>query len=238
MYFCYIDESGDCGKHDLENAHKSGSKYFIISGIIVGANRWKVSLETFKAFRKKIAREAYLPYHIEFHCAELIDPHKVKEYTQISVADRWKLISEYANTIGQNGALTLINIVIDKTKTVLEPADYLTSAVTELYQAFDEFLRAKEQNGIVFFDRANEKHINTHVRKLLGTGASGEKVPDVRIGWVIEDPIFRVSTDSMFIQSSDVVAYTLKEMEFPQGSRKKFHADKIFLNNLKEKCFK
>ncbi|WP_298143645.1 DUF3800 domain-containing protein [Flavobacterium sp.] len=185
MYFCYIDESGDCGKHDPENTLKSGSKYFIISRIIVGANRWKASLETFKAFRKKIAREAYLPYHIEFHCAELIDPHKVKEYTQINVADRWKLISEYANTIGQNGALTLINVVIDKTKTALEPAEYLTSAVTELYQAFDEFLKIKEQNGIVFFDRANEKHINTHIRKLLGTGASGEKVPDIRIGLVI-----------------------------------------------------
>lgn len=238
MYFCYIDESGDCGKYDPENTLKSGSKYFIISGIIVGANRWKASLETFKAFRKKIAREAFLPYHIEFHCAELIDPHKVKEYTQINVADRWKLISEYANTIGRNEALTLINIVIDKTKSLLEPSEYLTSAVTELYQAFDEFLKVKEQNGIVFFDRANEKHINTHVRKLLGTGASGEKVPDIRIGLVIEDPIFRVSTDSMFIQSSDVVAYTLKEMEFPKGARKKFHADKIFLNYLKDKSFK
>lgn len=53
MYFCYIDESGDCGKHDPQNVEKSGSKYFIISGIIVGANRWKVSLDNFKAFRKK-----------------------------------------------------------------------------------------------------------------------------------------------------------------------------------------
>lgn len=128
--------------------------------------------------------------------------------------------------------------MIDKTKTELEPSDYLSTAVTELYQAFDEFLKEKKQNGIVFFDRASEKNINTHVRKLLGTGASGEKVPDVRIGWVIEDPIFRISTDSMFIQSSDVVAYTLKEMEFPQGSRKKYNADKIFLKNLKDKSFK
>lgn len=238
MYFCYIDESGDCGKFDSQNPDKSGSKYFIISGIIVGANRWKLSLETFKSFRKKIAREAYLPYHIEFHCAELIDPRKVKEFTQVKVADRWKLISEYASIIGQNGALMLLNVVIDKTKTKLEPGNFLTAAVTEIYQAFDEFLKAKEENGIVIFDRANEKHINTHVRKLLGTGASGEKIPDVRIGWVIEDPIFRVSSDSIFIQSSDVVAYTLKEMEFPQGARKKFHADKIFLKNLKDKCFK
>jgi len=238
MYFCYVDESGDCGKYDSQNEKKSGSKYFIITGIIVAANRWRISLETFKAFRKKIAREAYLPYHVEFHCAELIDPHKVKEYTQINVPDRWKLVSEYADVIGQNGALSIISVIIDKTKTALEPSEYLTTSITALYKSFDEFLKTKELNGILFFDRANEKHINTHVRKLLGTGASGEIVPDVRIGWVIEDPIFRVSTDSMFIQSADVVAYTLKEMAFPQGSRKKFHADRIFTNKLSNRCFK
>jgi hypothetical protein len=86
------------------------------------------------------------------------------------------------------------------------------------------------------FDRANEKNVNTHVRKLLGTGASGETVRDVRIGWVIEDPIFRVSSDSMFIQSADVVAYALKEKEFPQASRKKHQSHKIFSRKLVRIC--
>lgn len=139
MYFCYVDESGDCGVYNSENTARSGSKYFIVSGIIVAVNRWKISLETFKGFRKKIAREAYLPYHVEFHCAELIDPHKIKEYTQISVPDRWKLISEYADVIGQNGALTLINVIIDKEKTKLSPAEYLTCAITALYKPLINF---------------------------------------------------------------------------------------------------
>lgn len=168
----------------------------------------------------------------------MIDPHKIKEYTQISVSERWKLIEEYAETIGQNTAFTLVTVVIDKMKSKLKPDEYLTTAITKLYQAFDEFLKAKETNGILFFDRANERYINTHVRKLLGTGASGETVPDVRIGWVIEDPIFRISTDSMFIQSADVAAYTLKEKEFPQASRKKHNADRIFHRMLNPVCFK
>ena len=70
------------------------------------------------------------------------------------------------------------------------------------------------------------------------TGASGETVPDIRIGWVIEDPIFRVSSDSIFIQSADVIAYTLKEKDFPQTSRKKFQADRIFERKLEKVCFK
>jgi len=238
MYFCYVDESGDCGLYDAKKPERTGSKFFILAGIVVAANKWKISLETMKAFRKKIAREGFLPYHVEFHCAEMIDPHKVKEFTQISVADRWKLMSEYAETLGQNTAFSLITVVIDKAKSSLQPEEYLTTAVTKLYQAYDEFLKLNETNGILFFDRANEKHINTHVRKLLGTGASGENIPDIRIGWVLEDPIFRISSDSMFIQSADLAAYTLKEKEFPQTSRKKFNADRIFQRKLSEVCFK
>jgi hypothetical protein len=238
MYFCYVDESGDCGAYDATKPDKTGSKFFILAGIIVAANKWKISLETMKAFRKKIAREGSLPYHIEFHCAEMIDPHKVKEFTQISVPARWKLMEEYAETLGDNTAFNLITVVIDKAKSTLKPEEYLTAAVTKLYQAYDEFLKANETNGILFFDRANEKHINTHVRKLLGTGASGEKIPDIRIGWVLEDPIFRVSSDSMFIQSADLVAYTLKEKEFPQASRQKHQAHKIFNRKLTPIVFK
>lgn len=238
MYFCYVDESGDCGVHDVLHPDKTGSRYFILAGIIVSTSKWNISLATFKAFRQKIAREGYLPYSVEFHCAEMIDPHKIKAFTQISVPERWKLIAEFAETIGTNAAFTIINVVIDKTKTKLDTNDYLTGSITSLYKAFDEFLKSKESNGILFFDRANEKHITTHVRKLMGTGASGERIPNVRIGWVLEDPIFRVSSDSMFIQSADVIAYTLKEKEFPQTSRKKYNADKIFKNKLEKVCFK
>ena len=238
MYFCYVDESGDCGAYIPEHPEKSGSPYFIFAGLVVPADKWKISLDLIKSFRKKIARQAFMSYDTEFHCSEMIDPHKIKEFTSISVPERWKLIEEYAETIGSFSSFSLISVVIDKANSDLQAAEYLTSSVTKLYQGFDELLKTEEENGIIFFDRANEKHVNTHVRKLLGTGASGESVPGVRIGWVIEDPIFRVSSDSMFIQSADVVAYTLKEKEFPQASRQKHQAHKIFDRKLSGICYK
>jgi hypothetical protein len=222
----------------IQQNQKKQVQHFILVGVIVASNKWRISLDTLKAFRKKIAREGFLPYDVEFHCAEMIDPRKVKAFTSISVPERWKLIEEFAETIGQNSAFSILTVVIDKTKSKLNPEEYLTSSITKLYQAFDEFLKAKETNGILFFDRANENTINTHVRKLLGTGASGESISAVRIGWVIEDPIFRISSDSMFIQSADLVAYTLKEKEFPQASRQKHQAHKIFTRKLTEISFK
>jgi len=237
MYLCYVDESGDIGPYDPDQPGKSGSRYFIFSGLIISIDMWKASLELLKSYRKRIAREAYLPYNIEFHCAEMIDPHKIKEFTSISVAERWKLIEQYAETIGNFQHFSIIPIVIDKTKTDIPATEYLTVSITKLYQSFDELLRSRSDNGMVFFDRANERQINTHVRRLLGTGASGEAIPDVKVKRIIEDPIFRVSTDSMFIQSADVIAYTLKEKEFPQASRQKYQAHKIFTRKLRSICY-
>jgi len=238
MYFCYVDESGDCGAFDASNPDKTGSKYFILAGLITPAKNWKSSLDVLKPYRKRIAAQGYLPYDIEFHCSELIDPHKISAYTQISVPERWKLIEDFAEVIGQHGAFSIITVIIDKSKSQLDNTSYLTEAVTKLYLAFDEFLKKKKENGILFFDRASEKQVNTHVRKLMGTGSSGSTVAGIRLGWVIEDPIFRVSHDSIFIQSADVIAYLLKEMEFPRTSRKKFQADKIFQRKLRSRSFK
>lgn len=46
MYFCYVDESGDCEIHDPLNPEKTGSRYFIPAGVINAANKWGISLET------------------------------------------------------------------------------------------------------------------------------------------------------------------------------------------------
>jgi hypothetical protein len=237
MYFCYIDESGDCGAFDAAMPNKSGTPYFILAGLIVHAEKWKLSLDVLKTFRKKLAAQSYLPYDVEFHCSEMIDPHKTKEYTQISVADRWKIIEAFAEKIGGNDAFSIIASVINKNESTLPAHEYLTASITKLYQAYDHFLKERKQHGIVLFDRANLKTTHTHVRKLMGTGSIEDFIPGIQITQVIEDPIFRVSADSIFIQAADLIAYTLKEKEFPQTSRKKYNADRIFVNKLKRICY-
>jgi hypothetical protein len=235
MYFCYVDESGDVGAYDATKPDRSGSPYFILSGLIVNAEKWKFSLDVLKSFRKDLAAQAYLPYDIEFHCAEMIDARKTRAFQQISISDRWSLIEEYARVIGQNPAFSIISIVLNKLISDVRPEFYLTACIDQLYKAFDEFLKSQKDIGLIFFDRANERYINTHVRKLLGTGSSGQIFPEINISRIIEDPIFRVSSDSMFIQAADVISYTLREQEFSNGARRKHHANEIFRKKLEMK---
>jgi hypothetical protein len=236
MYFCYADESGDAGKFDPASA-KTGSPYFIYTAIIVRDIQWKQALNILKSFRRRISNDGFLDYDKEFHCAEMIDVHKNMVYASISVPDRWKLIEEFSHTIGVLTDFQIIAVVLDKKKSKLDSSDYITEIVTKIYQAFNHFLNNKREHGIVFFDRANEQKITTHVRKLLGTGVSDQSSGVEPIRWVLEDPFYKVSKDSFFVQSADVTAYTFKEQEFPQSSRKKFDADLIFRRKFATKCY-
>ena len=236
MYFCYVDESGDTGFHDSAFPDRSGSAYYILAGVIVPAGKWMLALNILKSYRRKIAKEGFVNYDIEFHCAELIDPHTINAFRQLTSREKWLLIEDFAEIISKND-FVIIGIVIDKMASRLDPKDYHSCTITKLYQAFDDFLKTKDQNGIVLFDRTNEKTTITHVRKLLCTGSSGITIPDVRISKTIEDPFFQISSESLFIQSADVVAYTLKEMEFPKASRQKYQAHKIFRRKLLKLCY-
>jgi hypothetical protein len=235
MYFCYVDESGDTGYHDPTNPDKTGSPYYVLAGVIVPTDKWALSLDILKSYRRLIARQGFINYDIEFHCAELIDPHNVNAFKQLDNKEKWQLIEDFADIIGKND-FSVIAIVIDKVNSALNAKDYHSTTITRLYQSFDEFLKTRGENGIVLFDRTNEKVTTTHVRKLLGTGSSGVTIPGVRIAKIIEDPFFQVSSESLFIQSADVVAYTLKEKEFPKAARQKFQAHRIFERKLLKLC--
>jgi hypothetical protein len=237
MYFCYADESGDAGKFDAANPEKTGSPYLIYTELIIRDVQWKQALNIQKKFRKQIAADGILEYDKEFHCAAMIDVHKNEAYASISVPERWRIIEEYSHTIGKEAGFHILAAVLDKRKTFLKQEDFMTSIITKLYQAFDHFLTPKKEHGIFLFDRANEKKISTHVRKLLGTGVSDQQSGVEKINWILEDPFYKVSHESMFIQSADVTCYTIKEKEFPQASRKKYDADLIFKRKLAANCY-
>ena len=77
MYFCYVDESGDYGEY-VPGVEKTGSPYFILAGLVIHSSKWRMGLDSLKAFRKDIAKQAYLDYDVEFHCAEMINPRRIR----------------------------------------------------------------------------------------------------------------------------------------------------------------
>lgn len=237
MFFCYVDESGDPGKYDANNVAGSGSRFFIMAGLVVNAGTWRPTFNTIRKFRKCLSDEAYLDTDIEIHCAEIVDPRRMAVLRRLSVSERWDIIRRFAELIGERTDCKLIVILIDKATSKVTQEHYLTTAITSLYEAFDAFLKEAGAQGMVFFDRTNEKPVTAHARKLTGTGVTGKDECSNIIKFMIEEPVYLVSSASYFIQAADTVAYTFKEQEFPNASRKKYNADRIFKNMLSRCCW-
>ena len=54
------------------------------------------------------------------------------------------------------------------------------------------------------------------------------KAYNARITKVIEDIVHRQSSTSYFIQTVDIIAYLLKNKEYPKGGAKKYNLDLLF----------
>jgi hypothetical protein len=73
----------------------------------------------------------------------------------------------------------------------------------------------------------------------LGDWGDGQKAKNIPLQRVIEDPVFKKSHQSYFIQLADAVAYALLKREVaPTPHVKRYGIDKMFEKSLSGVCYK
>lgn len=222
----YVDESGDPG-----SAYGS-TEYFILSGLILNYKCWYKKLELLKRMRKYFKIKYKIGLTVEIHAKELLRIGSIKSYRKISKAQRMRLLNEYAAFIPKlfNDCL-IINVCLKKGE-FTAGTDFQALAFGRLINAYNSFLTGTADEGIIIADESNEKSLRTLIRKLrvynpLMSDQTGEMC-NAKIDRVIEDIFFRKSDSSYFIQTADVIAYLLKNKEFPKGSGQKYNLDRLF----------
>jgi len=76
------------------------------------------------------------------------------------------------------------------------------------------------------------------IPSMIGDWGGGTKTKNIPIQRVIEDPVFKKSHQSYFIQLADAVAYALLKREVtPTRHVKKYGIDKMFERNLAGVCY-
>jgi hypothetical protein len=82
-------------------------------------------------------------------------------------------------------------------------------------------------------------HVYNPIPSQFGEWPDGERARNITTDRIIEDPIFRVSGHSYFVQLADCVAYALLKREVPPTERvTKYGIDKMFESILGHKCFR
>lgn len=231
MYLMYVDESGDIGLVG------SPTRYFVLTGLVLHELRWRQSLDELIAFRRVQKIDFGLKLREEIHASPMLS--KPGDLARIPKHQRLEILRRYADKLASMPDLSLICVVVDKAN---KPAmyDVFDAAWKALIQRFENTLanrnfpgpRNPDDMGMLFPDRSDEKKLNALLRRMRAFNpvpsqqSSGYR--NLQIRTIIEDPNYRDSSHSYFIQSVDVTAFLLYQHLAPSDYMKKKSGQNYF----------
>jgi Protein of unknown function (DUF3800) len=163
----------------------------------------------------------------EIHCAHMLA--KPGPLARIAKHDRLAIIRYFADQIGAMTEFSIINVVIDKAR---KPADYdvFGMAWKVLLQRFENTIshhnfpgpRNADDRGLLICDNTDNRRLQMLLRSMRrfnfvphhpAFAATGSR--NIPILGLVEDPNFRDSAHSFFIQAVDVATYLLQQRFAP-----------------------
>ena len=237
MYIMYVDESGNCGMVN------SPSRYFVLTGLVVHEVRWMESLERLIAFRRRMKAAFGLKLREEIHTAQLIS--RPGSLARIKKSDRLTIIRSFADELASMTELNLVNVVVRKDGK-REDFDVFGAAWSRLIQQFDNTLTYKnfplpehpDERGTLIPDHTDDKKLTQLLRSMRRyncvpdeVGASGSSSRNLTVSRIVEDPSFRHSDQSLFIQATDLATYLLYQNLSP-NSYMKTKGGRAYFNRL------
>jgi hypothetical protein len=226
MYLMYVDGSGDAG---LIN---SPSKYFTLSGIIIHELRWQTYLDQIIEFRKKIKSAFGFLMSDEIHAAVMIN--QPGALIRIKRNDRLTILRLFADELTKMPDLSIINVAVDKSNK-LAGYDVFAMAWKALLQRFENTMKNHnfpgpsnpDERGMIFPDHTDDKKLTQLLRQMRrynpipNQKRFGIGYRDLLIRMLIEDPSFRESRHSYFIQAADLAAFLLYQYANPSAYMKR-----------------
>ncbi|MCL5037130.1 MAG: DUF3800 domain-containing protein [Chloroflexi bacterium] len=222
----YVDESGDCG------LTSSPTNLFILAGLVIHELRWKPCLEELIRFRKSLKERFGLHLREEFHASKFIT--RPGDMLRIPRHKRLEMIRHYADFLDNLEGVNLFYVVVQKEG---KESNYnvFEKAWTVLIQRFENTIKNRnfsgplnpDEKGLIICDDTDNRKLMSLVRKMRkynpipnmrSFGAGYRNIP---INYIIEDPFFRNSEHSYFIQSVDLAAYLLFQFIKPNNFMRK-----------------
>ncbi|MGH3086331.1 MAG: DUF3800 domain-containing protein, partial [Rubrobacteraceae bacterium] len=233
MFLMYVDESGDSG------IAGSPTRYFVLTGLVVHELRWQTYLEQLIDFRQRMKRRFGLRLREELHATRLIT--RPGSLVRIKRNDRLTIMRAMADELASMSDLNIINVLVDKQG---KQADYdvFENAWKTLIQRFENTMSLRnfsgpanpDERGMIFPDRTDDKKLTRLLRQMRrynlipNQPRFGSGYRDLALRSIVEDPNFRDSEFSYFIQAADIAAYLLYQRMAPNAYMRKKSGQNYF----------
>lgn len=216
--------------------------------MVVHETRWSDALNQLIAFRQRMRGSFGLLMREEIHSAHLIN--RPGDLVRIPRNDRLTIIRAFLNEVGALPDVSVINVLIDKHG---KPTSYdvMGRAWEALIQRFSNTISHRnfagpansDERGTIVPDNTDTKKVQGLIRRMrrynpipnqsqFGVGFRNRMITNM-----VEDPYFKDSRRSYFIQAADVIAFALYQRTKPCAYIKRKSARNYF-NRLESVLFR
>ena len=201
VYLIYVDESYD-------------ETHYAYSAIFIKALAWNNTFKQLVDWRKTWFKNHTIPLDYELHATKFVGGRGEFPGNR-DKAFRADLFYEAIGFIEGLSDVHIINAITPKKGIHLTLFEYMLNRINRT-------LQAKGAIGILICDEGNENKLTAKVRQMKKSNqipnnfslySGGSR--DIPLDRIIEDPLFKTSKSSYFIQLADFVAFSLLRNEKP-----------------------
>ena len=214
MHIIYIDDSRD-------------EKLCIFSALALAVDQWHDAFRIVREFRRNLRHSYGISPYKELHAWKFVSGRGRPAHRIITKGQRVSIFLEALTMMTRLPSARLFNVVF--------PHGRDAEAFEHLLKQIDRAMEAWGSYTILVCDEGKNRLFTRIVRKLyvyhpiLRMWEEKEKPwRNVPLRRIVEDPFFKDSTQSHFVQLVDFSAYALLRKEHPLASKNKYGLDKAF----------
>ncbi|HEY0113072.1 MAG TPA: DUF3800 domain-containing protein [Allosphingosinicella sp.] len=217
MLFAYMDES------------KERNSFFVYSVLVVNADRWPVVFRKVKDFRKQLRERHGIYLAQELHASAFAAGKgqiSDRVLDKPARADIFREVLTFVATAKEFAIMSSVNVSQER-------------AFERLMNRINRTAEAKGKHKVLLIcDEGEERQVTKEIRRMrihnpipsnrgrwFGTADATKNIP---LSQFIEDPVFKDSKQSYFIQLVDFCAYALLRSERPLPARTTLGHDRMY----------
>ncbi|MFQ5642016.1 MAG: DUF3800 domain-containing protein [bacterium] len=217
MHLIYIDDSRD-------------EKLCVFSALAIAEEHWRDAFQEIKQFRRDLKQSDGIYVYTELHAWKFVSGRGHIADRVVAKGRRCQIFMDALRQVANLPDARLFNAVL--------PAKQDMWAFERLLNRINRAMQKWESRAILICDEGKETAY-TKLTRRMGTynpiasrygkwSGSGARYRNIPITRILEDPFFKRSERSYFIQLVDFCAYSLLRRERPVASKTKYGLDKAF----------
>jgi hypothetical protein len=237
MYLIYIDDSGDTGLM----SRGSPTNAFILCALVVEDHAWLTVLDEIKAFRRFLQHQFGIRQRDELKASYLLHgtgPFRDLDFGHDVRMRIYKLALRFQQKVGYLKTWAIL-IRKEQLNNEVKPIEIRDRAWRLMIERIERFTYYGKDTCVVFPDEGHPEFVKGMFRKMRRINQVPSAFDEGELlsrpaTFIVEDPNFRRSQESYFIQLTDLNAYAAYRHIYPESYFGEEYWDQLGDTRVKE----